>query len=69
MSDIILELRKTLGEDAVMDSVALASRARNYWDSSSLPARALGRPKSTAELARVMSVCHARGQTVVVLEG
>lgn len=69
MSDIVLELRNALGEDAVLDSVAAASRARNYWDTSPLKARALVRPKSTAELARVMSLCHARGQTVVVHGG
>ena len=67
--DIVLELRDSLGEDAVLDSAALASRARNYWDTSPLQARALVRPKSTEELARVMKLCHARAQTVVVHGG
>jgi FAD/FMN-containing dehydrogenase len=69
MSDIVLELREGLGEEAVIDSDALASRARNYWDSTPLQARALVRPKSTGELSRVMSLCHARRQTVVVHGG
>jgi FAD/FMN-containing dehydrogenase len=67
--DIVLELRHRLGEDAVLDSAALASRARNYWDTSPLQARALVRPKSTEELARVMQLCHAHAQTVVVHGG
>ncbi len=67
--DIVLALRDSLGEDAVLDSAALASRARNYWDSSPLQARALVRPKSTEELSRVMTLCHARAQTVVVHGG
>ena len=67
--DIVLALRDSLGEDAVLDSAALATRARNYWDSSPLQARALVRPKSTEELSRVMTLCHARAQTVVVHGG
>jgi FAD/FMN-containing dehydrogenase len=69
MADVLGELRERLGEEAVLDSVALAARARNYWDSTPLQARALVRPKSTEELSGVMSLCHARGQTVVVHGG
>jgi FAD/FMN-containing dehydrogenase len=69
MSGLLVDLRECLGEEAVLDSAALASRARNYWDSAPLQARALVRPKSTAELSRVMNLCHARGQTVVVHGG
>ena len=69
MSDIVGELRHQLSEEAVLDPLALGQRARNYWDSTPLQARALVRPASTEELSRVMSVCSARGQTVVVHGG
>jgi len=55
MSDILGELRRQLSEDAVLDPVTLRQRARNYWDSTALQARALVRPTSTEELSRVMS--------------
>jgi FAD/FMN-containing dehydrogenase len=69
MSDIVEELRRQLSEEAVLDSVTLGQRARNYWDSTPLQGRALVRPASTEELSRVMSVCYERGQTVVVHGG
>jgi FAD/FMN-containing dehydrogenase len=69
MPDLLTELRECLGDEAVLDSVALASRARNYWDSTPLQARALVRPRSTAELSRVMTLCHSRAQSVVVHGG
>ncbi len=69
MSDIVTELRQQLGSDLVLDPAALKTRARNYWDNASLEARALVRPRSAQELSRVMRLCHARGQTVVVHGG
>lgn len=58
-----------LGSDAVLDPAALGSRARNYWDPAPLEALALVRPRSTDELSRVLQVCSARGQTVVIHGG
>jgi FAD/FMN-containing dehydrogenase len=69
MVDILTELRSQLGSDLVLDPAALRTRARNYWDPAALEARALVRPRSTGELSRVMQLCHARGQAVVVHGG
>ncbi len=69
MSDLIAELRTFLGADVVADAKEAGTRARNYWDATPLEALALIRPRSTEDVSRVMKVCHARGQTVVVHGG
>jgi FAD/FMN-containing dehydrogenase len=65
----IVEQLSELAEDLVLDAAALRARARNYWDPAPLEARALVRPRSTEELSRVMRICHANGQSVVVHGG
>ncbi len=69
MPDILTELREQCGADLILDPAALKIRARNYWDPAALEARALVRPRSAQELSRVMQLCHAHGQTVVVHGG
>jgi FAD/FMN-containing dehydrogenase len=69
MTSMIEQLRTQLGSDFVLDSHEVRSRARNYWDSSPLLARALVRPRSTEEVSQVMRLCHAIGQSVVVHGG
>jgi FAD/FMN-containing dehydrogenase len=69
MFDIVRQLREQLGEDCVLEPAALGARARNYWDPAPLQARALLRPRSTAELSGAMKICHAHGQSVVVHGG
>lgn len=69
MLDILTELREQFGDDAILDRAILAARPRNYWDPAPLEARALVRPRSTDDVRRIMKLCHARGQTVVVHGG
>ena len=69
MTDIVTELRRVLGEDAVLDRAALAGRARNHWDPAPLEARALVRPRNTQEVSTVLRLCHAAAQSVVVHGG
>lgn len=69
MADIVAELRQVLGDDTVLDSTAVASRARNYWDPTPLEARALVRPRATQEVSSAMHICHAVGQRVVIHGG
>ena len=63
------ELQAVLSADAVLPPDVLHTRARNYWDSRPLNARALVRPKSTEEVSALMRLCHERGQSVVVHGG
>lgn len=69
MNDLLSQLREVLGSAHVLDAEAASARATSYWDSSPLRARALLRPRDTAELSRALAVCHAHGQTVVTRGG
>ena len=53
----------------VLDSKQVAERATHFWDSQSLVAKALVRPASTDETAKVLKACHEAGQTVVTHGG
>jgi len=69
MMDLVAELRALLGADAVLEPEEIRLRARNYWDPAPLEARALVRPRTTLEVSRIMALCDAHGQTVVVHGG
>jgi FAD/FMN-containing dehydrogenase len=69
MTDIVAQLRQSLGDDAVLDRTELSSRARNHWDPTPLEACALVRPRSTQEISSTLRICHMTGQHVVVHGG
>ena len=69
MSDVIDALRQALGDAQVLDPQAAAARPSSFWDPAPLKVRALLRPRSTAEVAAALKLCHARGQAVVTLGG
>jgi FAD/FMN-containing dehydrogenase len=69
VSLIVEKLREMLGDDAIVAGSAVSTHAANYWDPSPLQAKALVRPKSTAQVSQVMQLCHAAGQSVVVHGG
>jgi FAD/FMN-containing dehydrogenase len=66
---LIDELQARLPVDTVLDSETAAERARNYWDSAPLQARALVRPRTTEEVSSLMKMCFEQGQSVVVHGG
>ncbi|MES2490279.1 MAG: FAD-binding oxidoreductase [Pseudomonadota bacterium] len=69
MKTIVEALREAVGADAVLDADLTAERASSYWDQSPMRAAALVRPRTTAEVAAVLKLCHARGQVVVTHGG
>ncbi len=69
MKPILDELRAALGEAQVLSADVAAQRPSSFWDTSPLRARALLRPRSTAEVSTALRICHARGQTVVTHGG
>lgn len=69
VSDLVGQLRSIVGEDGVVAGDELKQRACSYWDPSPLQARALVRPRSTAELSQVMKLCHELDQPVVTHGG
>ncbi|TXS92133.1 FAD-binding oxidoreductase [Parahaliea maris] len=69
MDDLINKLREVLGDDGVLSSGEISSRACSYWDSSPLRARVLLRPRSTAEVSAVLAICHGQGAHVITHGG
>jgi FAD/FMN-containing dehydrogenase len=68
MSDIeqlVASLQEFLGERGVLSGDDVTSRPNHSWGQGSCPARAILRPTSTEELAQVMRLCNAAGQSVV----
>jgi FAD/FMN-containing dehydrogenase len=66
---LIEELISLVGADGMLAPEELRLRARNYWDSTPLEARALVRPKTTEQLSGVMRLCNECDQPVVVHGG
>ncbi|PHZ84672.1 FAD-binding oxidoreductase [Paremcibacter congregatus] len=64
MSDIIDALQERFGEKAVLTAHQIAERATGYWNSSPMTAKALLRPKTTAEVSAILKICHAHDQSV-----
>ena len=71
MTPIVQALREALGGEveAVLDPSRIAERPSSYWDARPMQAAALARPRSTEEIAKVLALCHARGQAVVTHGG
>jgi FAD/FMN-containing dehydrogenase len=66
---LVARLRANLGETAVLTGADVSARQVGIWDERPLQALAIVRPQNTAELAEVMRLCHAAGQTVVTHGG
>ena len=66
MLDSILDV---VGETGLLMGDALHGRSAGIWSAEPLQARALVRPTSTDECARVMQLCHAAGQPVIPVGG
>lgn len=66
---IINELLALLDADSVLTGAAVLERATSWIDPASLQALALVRPRTTAEVAAVLRLCHAAQQPVVAYGG
>ena len=58
-----------LGGDGVLAAGAVAQRQSSWIDPAPLQALALLRPRTTAEVAAAMAICHAARQPVIVYGG
>ncbi|HET7203869.1 MAG TPA: FAD-binding oxidoreductase [Steroidobacteraceae bacterium] len=66
---LLEQLARIVGPDHVLTGEQVSSRAVGWADRSPCRARAIVRPGSTDEVARVLAACHAAGQPVVTLGG
>src|SRR4029079_15037916 len=66
--DLKSDLRSIVGEQGLLDGVAVRERRRAIFHGC-VDAEILGRPRDTAQVSAVLKLCHARGQTVVTHGG
>ena len=66
---VIEALRKIVGESGVLDAAEVATRSAGFGRADNLTARALVRPRTTAEVADALRWCHANGLSVVTQGG
>ena len=68
MKKLLEEIRKIVGSGAVLTGSDVTSRDAG-WGRGPCEAMAIIRPRTTAEVAAVMKLCHASGQAVVAQGG
>lgn len=69
MSDVVRALQAALGADCVLTGDDVHQRAAGIWRRDTIQAKALVRPRSTAEVSAAMKICYQHGQTVVAQGG
>jgi FAD/FMN-containing dehydrogenase len=66
---MISRFKSLLGEEGVLTGDDVSSRQNGWISRHRMEARAIVRPRSTAEVSAVLRLCHAEGQTVVPMGG
>ena len=70
MSDeLIADVQAALGPEGVLTGADVSSRAVGIWTDERIRARAIFRPRTTAEVAAVLRACNEARQTVVTHGG
>ena len=69
MSDLLAAIKSVLTDGDVLSGRDATERLAGIWRSDTIQAEIIVRPTSTAEVAAVMKLCHARNQHVVVHGG
>ncbi|MEQ8233121.1 MAG: FAD-binding oxidoreductase [Gammaproteobacteria bacterium] len=65
MSDLIARLRDLLDDTGVLTGDAVSERMIHVWYQRPVEARCIVRPRTTAEVAAVLALCHTEGQVVI----
>ncbi|MBI2799341.1 MAG: FAD-binding oxidoreductase [Gammaproteobacteria bacterium] len=65
MADLIDELTAIVGANGVLVGADVSARNIHVWRQEPVIAKAIVRPSTTEEVAAVLKLCNARGQTVV----
>ena len=69
MSDLIEELRRALGGEAVLVGADVGLRSDTWGSPETCRAKAILRPRDTAGVSAALRICHGAGQPVVVHGG
>ena len=66
---LLKDLQSIVGEKNVLTGTDVSSRARGIWDSASIEALAIVRPKTTEDVSSILALCNRREQRVVAHGG
>jgi FAD/FMN-containing dehydrogenase len=69
MSDVVRALIDALGQDGVLTGDDVHQRPAGIWRRDTIQAKALVRPRTTADVSTAMKICHQHDQTVVAHGG
>ena len=69
MGDVIEALRTALGADALLVGDDVHARAAGIWRPDTIRAKAIVRPRSTADVSKALAICHAHDQPVIAHGG
>ena len=69
MSELLTALGDVVGEGGVLTGGDVSSRGSGIWRSAGIKAQAIVRPRSTAEVSRILAICNEAGQPVVAHGG
>jgi len=65
MTDILDQLTQALGSDCVLTGEDVHNRQAGIWRSDTIKAKALLRPRSTAQVSQALALCDACGQSII----
>ena len=69
MSELLHALAGVVGEDGLLTGEDVAARKSGIWRSDGIAAKAIARPRTTEEVAQVLTICNAARQPVVAHGG
>ena len=69
MGELLQDIETVVGPGGVLTGGDVAARPAAWLRHDPMVAKAIVRPRTTAEVSKVLGRCHAEGQTVVALGG
>ena len=69
MPDIVQTLAEITGSGGVLTGADVSSRQAGIWRSDTIAAKAIVRPRNTAEVSAVLKTCNDAGQSVIAQGG
>jgi len=69
MNTLIEKLREIVGDNAIVSGAQVAERATSVWDTTPISAKAIIKPASTGEVSKVLALCNAEQQNIIIFGG
>lgn len=69
MVDILEDIKKIIGPNAILEGSDISNRASSYWDATPISAKAIVKPKNTDELSLILKQMNDQKQILVTHGG